>query len=54
MALPKDLDGHGERQTHTFTKDLADTLESTQLWDEYGVDNDITVNSIFCHPCKTH
>ncbi|KAG1882453.1 hypothetical protein F4604DRAFT_1879499 [Suillus subluteus] len=41
-ALPKDLDhSPAERCTCEYTNILVESLTSTQLWDQYGIDDDI-------------
>ena len=42
-ALPKDLDGAGGCRTRDFTDLLCETLDSDQLWDNYGIDDDIVM-----------
>ncbi|KIJ12363.1 hypothetical protein PAXINDRAFT_83109 [Paxillus involutus ATCC 200175] len=41
-ALPEDLDGsEGGRRTRTLDNLLCSTLVSNELWDEYGIDDDV-------------
>ncbi|KAF8873359.1 hypothetical protein BD779DRAFT_1613680 [Infundibulicybe gibba] len=40
-ALVGNLDGPCGRRTREFTEVLLDRLSSTELWDEYGIDDDI-------------
>jgi hypothetical protein len=42
-ALPKDLDGLAGRRTRNLREELIETLSSAQLWDEYGIDDDVVV-----------
>lgn len=44
-ATSKDLDGHGQagRRSHNHTKRLKEIIDSKMLWDEYGIDDEITV-----------
>jgi hypothetical protein len=42
-ALPTDLDGFADRRSQQFHQELVQELDSRTLWDEYGVDDDITV-----------
>ncbi|KAF8873125.1 hypothetical protein BD779DRAFT_1613705 [Infundibulicybe gibba] len=41
-AQPKDLDGPRGRRTRSFTNELIKTLDSKVLWDEYGIDDDVS------------
>ncbi|KAF5350412.1 hypothetical protein D9758_012462 [Tetrapyrgos nigripes] len=36
-ASSSNLDGPGDRRTHTLTSALMDALDSKQLWDNYGI-----------------
>ncbi|KIJ58132.1 hypothetical protein HYDPIDRAFT_171393 [Hydnomerulius pinastri MD-312] len=40
-ACPDNLDGPGGRRTREFTDLLCGTLTSDELWDSYGIDDDI-------------
>lgn len=42
-AQPTNLDGPGYPHSREFDQELMDTLDSEQLWDNYGIDNDIIV-----------
>ena len=46
-ALPESLDDGGDRQTTNFVNVLVQHLSSTELWDNYGVDDDIIVSFSF-------
>ncbi|KAF8952643.1 hypothetical protein BDZ97DRAFT_1681013 [Flammula alnicola] len=41
-ATQDNLDGPGGRRTEGFTDNLANVIDSKTLWDEYGIDDDIT------------
>ena len=45
-ATYKDLDGHGQagRRSHNHTRRLKEIIDSKMLWDEYGIDDEITVH----------
>ena len=49
MALPESLDDGGDRRTTNFVNVLVQHLSSTELWDNYGVDDDIIVSFNFHH-----
>ncbi|KAF7978992.1 hypothetical protein HWV62_44259 [Athelia sp. TMB] len=40
-ARPTDLDGLGATRSRTSDQELMDVLDSDQLWDNYGIDDDI-------------
>ena len=44
-ALCSDLNGPGGKRSQAHTQGLAEVLNSKVLWDEYGIDDDITVCS---------
>lgn len=44
---PDNLDGPGGRRTRGLHNLLSATLASELLWNEYGVDNNIVVRSLF-------
>jgi len=46
-ALPNDLDGIRGRRNQALTELLMDTLTSKELWDEFGIDDDVIVNFLF-------
>jgi hypothetical protein len=39
-----DLVGQAGRRSHDLTAKLKEIITSKLLWDEYGIDNDITVH----------
>lgn len=41
--MPDNLDGQAGRRTHDLTGRLKNIINSKMLWDEYGIDDDITV-----------
>ncbi|EDR02201.1 uncharacterized protein LACBIDRAFT_309800 [Laccaria bicolor S238N-H82] len=41
-ALPTNLDGLADSRSRRFTEGLVNELDSKRLWDEYGIDDDIT------------
>lgn len=45
-AQSSNLDGPGGTRSREYDKELMEELESDQLWDNYGIDDDITVCSI--------
>lgn len=43
-AMPNNLDqGQAGRRSHDFTRRLKEIINSKMLWDEYGIDDNITV-----------
>jgi hypothetical protein len=42
-ASSKDLDGEGGRRSHEHTVSLFETLDAKELWDEYGIVDDVMV-----------
>ena len=46
-ALPESLDDGGDQRTTNFVNVLVQHLSSTELWDNYGVDDDIIVSFNF-------
>ncbi|EDR03732.1 uncharacterized protein LACBIDRAFT_306911 [Laccaria bicolor S238N-H82] len=49
-ALPTNLDGLADSRSRQFTEGLVNELDSKRLWDEYGIDDDITPFT-FHFPC---
>jgi len=47
-GLPDDLDSPSGMRTESLLRGLVDELDSRTLWDEYGIDDDITV----CSTCS--
>ena len=41
--MPNNLDGQAGRRSHELTRGLKEVINSKLLWDEYGIDDDITV-----------
>ena len=41
--MPKNLDGQAGRRSHNLTRGLKQIIDSKMLWDDYGIDDDITV-----------
>ena len=41
--MPKNLDGQAGRRSHNLTRGLKQIIDSKTLWDDYGIDDDITV-----------
>ncbi|EDR00932.1 uncharacterized protein LACBIDRAFT_333636 [Laccaria bicolor S238N-H82] len=41
-ALPTNLDGLADSRSRRFTEGLVNELDLKRLWDEYGIDDDIT------------
>jgi hypothetical protein len=41
--MPDDLDRQTGRRSHDLTAKLKDIINSKLLWDEYGIDDNITV-----------
>jgi hypothetical protein len=41
--MPDNLDGQAGRRSHDLTDRLKEIIDSKMLWDEYGIDDDITV-----------
>ncbi|EDR13005.1 uncharacterized protein LACBIDRAFT_308379 [Laccaria bicolor S238N-H82] len=42
--LPTNLDGLADSHSQQFTEGLVNELDSKRLWDEYGIDDDITMS----------
>ena len=42
-AMPDNLDRQAGRRSHELTRRLMEIINSKLLWDEYGIDDDITV-----------
>ena len=42
-SIPANLDGQAGRRSHHHTDRLKEIIDSKMLWDEYGIDDDITV-----------
>jgi hypothetical protein len=42
-SIPDDLDGQAGRRSHDLTSRLKEIIDSKMLWDEYGIDDEITV-----------
>lgn len=42
-AQSSNLDGPGGTRSREYDKELTEELDSDQLWDNYGIDDDITV-----------
>ena len=42
-AMNTDLDGQAGRRSHDLTAKLKEIINSKMLWEEYGIDDDITV-----------
>jgi hypothetical protein len=41
--MPADLDRQAGRRSHDHTAKLKEIIDSKLLWNEYGIDGDITV-----------
>lgn len=41
--MPDNLDARAGRRSHDHTGGLKEIIDSKMLWDEYGIDDDITV-----------
>jgi hypothetical protein len=41
--MPNNLDRQAGRRSHELTRRLKEIINSKLLWDEYGIDDDITV-----------
>ena len=41
--MPKNLNGQAGRRSHNLTRGLKQIIDSKMLWDDYGIDDDITV-----------
>jgi hypothetical protein len=49
--MPTALDDTAGLRSHDLTCRLKEIINSKMLWDEYGIDDDITVrpsNSLYC------
>jgi hypothetical protein len=42
-ATPDNLDRQAGRRSHELTRRLKEIINSKLLWDEYGIDDEITV-----------
>lgn len=41
--MPSNLDRQAGRRSHDLTCKLKEVIDSKMLWDEYGIDDEITV-----------
>jgi len=44
--MSTDLDSQAGRRSHDLTAQLKEIISSKLLWDEYGIDDDITVRHL--------
>lgn len=52
-SMPNDLDGPGGLRSQQLTEYLTNTWSSTELWNNYGIDDDVIVSLVLLFVCPT-